>query len=104
MYITVIYFLSFVFLPLKRLYFVQLSGKQAADRISMLFKLYDIYLRHSGSSETFDNFPENHTFISFAFGGKRFLSGLQKRGIADFYWDYASPKVTDPDNKASYFV
>ena len=36
--------------------FVQLSGKQAADRISMLFKLYDIYLRHSGSSETFDEF------------------------------------------------
>ena len=35
---------------------------------------------------------------------ERFLSGLQKRGIADFYWDYASPKVTDPDNKASYFV
>ena len=35
---------------------------------------------------------------------ERFLSELQKRGIADFYWDYASPKVTDPDNKASYFV
>ena len=36
--------------------FVQLSGKQTADRISMLFKLYDIYLNHSGSSETFDEF------------------------------------------------
>ena len=36
--------------------FVQLSGKQTADRISMLFKLYDIYLDHSGSSETFDEF------------------------------------------------
>ena len=36
--------------------FVQLSGKQTADRISMLFKLYDIYLSHSGSSETFDEF------------------------------------------------
>ena len=35
---------------------------------------------------------------------ERFLSELQKREIADFYWDYASPKVTDPDNKASYFV
>ena len=201
--------------------FVQLSGKQAADRISMLFKLYDIYLRHSGSSETFDEFlywgemllndfddidkymadarmlftnvtdlreiendfsflsPEQiaaiRTFWSsfypigdtpiqeqflavwqilyalytdlreaLATEGKgyegmifrevveqmekdeccdlpytkvvfvglnalsvaeeRFLSGLQKRGIADFYWDYAPPKVTDPDNKASYFV
>ena len=201
--------------------FVQLSGKQAADRISMLFKLYDIYLRHSGSSETFDEFlywgemllndfddidkymadarmlftnvtdlreiendfsflspeqiaairtfwssfypkgdtPNQEQFLAvwqilyalytdlreaLATEGKgyegmifrevveqmekdeccdlpytkvvfvglnalsvaeeRFLSGLQKRGIADFYWDYAPPKVTDPDNKASYFV
>ena len=201
--------------------FVQLSGKQAADRISMLFKLYDIYLNHSGSSETFDEFlywgemllndfddidkymvdarmlftnvtdlreiendfsflspeqiaairtfwssfypkgdtPNQEQFLAvwqilyalytdlreaLAAEGKgyegmifrevvellekneccdlpyakvvfvglnalsvaeeRFLSELQKRGIADFYWDYASPKVTDPDNKASYFV
>ena len=35
---------------------------------------------------------------------ERFLIQLQKRGIADFYWDYASDKVTDPNNKASYFV
>ena len=201
--------------------FVQLSGKQTADRISMLFKLYDIYLRHSGSSETFDEFlywgemllndfddidkymadarmlftnvtdlreiendfsflspeqiaairtfwssfypkgdtPNQEQFFAvwqilyalytdlreaLAAEGKgyegmifrevveqmekneccdlpyakvvfvglnalsvaeeRFLSELQKRKIADFYWDYASPKVTDPDNKASYFV
>ncbi len=201
--------------------FVQLSGKQTADRISMLFKLYDIYLRHSGSSETFDEFlywgemllndfddidkymadarmlftnvtdlreiendfsflspeqiaairtfwssfypkgdtPNQEQFLAvwqilyalytdlreaLAAEGKgyegmifrevveqmekneccdlpyakvvfvglnalsvaeeRFLSELQKRKIADFYWDYASPKVTDPDNKASYFV
>ena len=36
--------------------FVQLSGKQVADRISMLFTLYDIYVRRSGSLETFDEF------------------------------------------------
>lgn len=201
--------------------FVQLSGKQTADRISMLFKLYDIYLNHSGSSETFDEFlywgemllndfddidkymvdarmlftnvtdlreiendfsflnpeqiaairtfwssfypkgdtPNQEQFLAvwqilyalysdlretLAEEGKgyegmifrevverlekdeccdlaydkvvfvglnalsvseeRFLSELQRRGIADFYWDYASPKVTDPDNKASYFV
>lgn len=36
--------------------FVQLSGKQTADRINMLFMLYDIYVRHSGSTETFDEF------------------------------------------------
>ena len=35
---------------------------------------------------------------------ERFLAQLLKREIADFYWDYVSDKVTDPDNKASYFV
>ena len=32
------------------------------------------------------------------------MAQLQKREIADFYRDYVSDKVTDPDNKASYFV
>lgn len=35
---------------------------------------------------------------------EQFLDELHKLGVADFYWDYASPKVTDPDNKASFFV
>ena len=201
--------------------FVQLSGKQAADRISMLFTLYNIYLRHSGSSETFDEFlywgemllndfddidkymadarmlftnvtdlreiendfsflspeqiaavrtfwssfypkgdtPNQEQFLAvwqilyalytelretlasenkgyegmifrevveqmekgeccdlpytkvvfvglnaLSVAEERFLSQLQKREIADFYWDYASPRVRDKDNKASYFV
>lgn len=201
--------------------FVHLSGKQAADRIGLLFTLYDIYLRHSGSSETFDEFlywgemllndfddidkymvdarmlftnvtdlreieddfsflspeqiaairtfwssfypkgdtPNQEQFLAvwqilydlysdlretldaenkgyegmifrevvermereecgelpyakIVFVGlnalsvaeERFLAQLQKRGVADFYWDYASPKVKDPENKASYFV
>lgn len=201
--------------------FIQLSGKQTADRISMLFTLYDIYIRQSGSTETFDEFlywgemllndfddvdkymanarmlfsnvtdlreiendfdflsdeqiaairsfwssfyprgdtPNQQQFLAvwqvlydlyeefraaLAAEGKgyegmifrevveslergespdlpyerivfvglnalsiseeRFLAQLQKRGVADFYWDYVSDKVTDPDNKASYFV
>lgn len=36
--------------------FIQLSGKQVADRISILFRLYTHYLRISGSPETFDEF------------------------------------------------
>ena len=201
--------------------FIQLSGKQSADRISMLFILYDIYIRQSGSTETFDEFlywgemllndfddidkymanarmlfsnvtdlreiendfdflsdeqiaairsfwssfyprgdtPNQQQFLAvwqvlydlyeefratLAAEGKgyegmifrevvesmergespdlpyeqivfvglnalsvseeRFLAQLQKRVIADFYWDYVSDKVTDPDNKASYFV
>lgn len=201
--------------------FIQLSGKQSADRISMLFTLYDIYIRQSGSTETFDEFlywgemllndfddidkymanarmlfsnvtdlreiendfdflsdeqiaairsfwssfyprgdtPNQQQFLAvwqvlydlyeefratLAAGGKgyegmifrevvesmergespdlpyerivfvglnalsvseeRFLAQLQKREIADFYWDYVSDKVIDPDNKASYFV
>lgn len=201
--------------------FVQLSGKQTADRINMLFTLYDIYVQHSGSTETFDEFlywgemllndfddvdkymadarmlftnvtdlreiendfsfldedqiaairtfwssfypkgdtPNQEEFLAvwkilynlyndlksaLAAEGKgyegmifrevvermehndccdlpymqvvfvglnalsvaeeRFLLQLQKREIADFYWDYASAKVTDLNNKASYFV
>ena len=201
--------------------FIQLSGKQSADRISMLFILYDIYIRQSGSTETFDEFlywgemllndfddidkymanarmlfsnvtdlreiendfdflsdeqiaairsfwssfyprgdtPNQQQFLAvwqvlydlyeefratLAAEGKgyegmifrevvesmergespdlpyeqivfvglnalsvseeRFLAQLLKREIADFYWDYVSDKVTDPDNKASYFV
>lgn len=202
--------------------FVQLSGKQAADRIHMLFTLYAIYIRRSDSAETFDEFlywgemllndfddidkymanarmlftnvtdlreiendfdflseqqiaairtfwssfyPKNDTpnqqeflavwqilyalyeelretlsaegkgyegmifrevveqleqeggegelpypkaiFVglnALSVAEERLLGQLQKRGVADFYWDYASDKVTDPDNKASYFV
>ena len=36
--------------------FMQLSGKQAADRIRMLFKLYELYGKRSGSTESFDEF------------------------------------------------
>ncbi|WP_165041960.1 PD-(D/E)XK nuclease family protein [Dysgonomonas sp. ZJ709] len=35
---------------------------------------------------------------------EKFLSYLQKRGIADFYWDYSSPLVKDAQNKASFFI
>lgn len=33
-----------------------------------------------------------------------FLRYLHKRGVADFYWDYSSPLVRDPQNKASFFI
>ncbi|MDO4703220.1 PD-(D/E)XK nuclease family protein [Tannerella sp.] len=36
--------------------FAQLSDKQPADRLQMLFLLYHIYIRHSGAKETFDDF------------------------------------------------
>ena len=201
--------------------FVQLSGKQLADRIRMLFVLYDIYVRLSDSEESFDEFlywgemllndfddidkymvdarmlftnvtdlraldsdfsfldenqiaairsfwssfhpqsdtPNQRRFLAvwqilyplyeefrsaLASEGKgyegmifrevveslekgdalelpyakvvfvglnalsvseeRFLLQFQGRGIADFYWDYVSEMVTDPDNKASYFA
>jgi len=35
---------------------------------------------------------------------ENFLKYLNKRGIADFYWDYSSPMVRDPQNKASFFI
>ncbi|MDR1102861.1 MAG: PD-(D/E)XK nuclease family protein [Tannerella sp.] len=35
---------------------------------------------------------------------RELMTLLQKQGVADFYWDYRSAMVTDPDNKASLFV
>jgi len=32
------------------------------------------------------------------------LKYLHKRKIADFYWNYSSPLVRDPQNKASFFI
>lgn len=199
--------------------FVQLSGKQLADHINMLFTLYDIYIRQSGSTETFDEFlywgellltdfddvdkymvnarmlftnvtdlreiENDFSFLSkeqiaairvfwtsfypksdhnqkeflsvwqilyalytelkerlsqanqgyegmlyrevvermqqeewtlpyekvvfvglnaLSVAEERFLALLQKQGIADFYWDYASDKVKDPSNRASFFI
>ena len=200
--------------------FTQLSGKQSADRISMLFSLYTIYIEKSGSQESFDEFlywgemllndfddidkymvnaaklfsnvtdlreiesdfsfldaeqiaairsfwssfypvndsPNQKEFLhvwqllfslyeslreKLAHEGKgyegmifrdvaesaaedslnlpykkivfvglnaltkaeeSFLGYLRDKGVADFYWDYASPMVMDADNKASFFV
>lgn len=35
---------------------------------------------------------------------ERLLLALLKKGVADFYWDYVGPWVTDPENKASFFL
>jgi hypothetical protein len=201
--------------------FVRLSGLQSADKVNLLFRLYEIYKRISGSDESFDDFlywgemllsdfddvdkylvnarmlftnvtdlklleddfsylspdqvaairsfwttfhpkgdtPNQKTFLalweilytlyselreSLIHEGKGYeglifrevvermkagedfelpydqlvfvglnalsvseeclLDELAKKGIADFYWDYASPQVLDPDNKASFFA
>ena len=201
--------------------FLRISGKRQADRVSMLFSLYDIYIGISGSSESFDEFlywgemllndfddidkymvdarmlfsnltdlreiedgfdfldeeqiaairsfwssfypksdsPNQREFLAvwqvlyqlynefriklssdglgydgmifrevvemmesgdevdlpydhivfvglnaLSISEERFLKQLKKRGVADFYWDYLSERVTDPDNRASYFV
>jgi hypothetical protein len=35
---------------------------------------------------------------------KMLLKHLKEQGIADFYWDYASEKIRDKDNRASFFM
>ena len=35
---------------------------------------------------------------------RELLKYFKKQGIADFYWDYASKKIQDPDNRASFFM
>lgn len=39
-----------------------------------------------------------------SFSEEQLLRYLQRRGVADFYWDYSSSLVKDPDNKASAFI
>lgn len=54
----------------------------------------------------------NLTFSKLVFVGlnghskseETLLRYLQQRGIADFYFDYSSPLVRDPYNKASFFI
>lgn len=35
---------------------------------------------------------------------EQLLKYLKRKGVADFYWDYSSSLVKDPDNKASAFI
>lgn len=35
---------------------------------------------------------------------EKFLKFLQRKGLADFYWDYTCPFVKDKENKASFFM
>ena len=35
---------------------------------------------------------------------RELLKYFKQQGVADFYWDYASEKVRDPDNRASCFM
>jgi len=35
---------------------------------------------------------------------RELLKRFKSQGIADFYWDYASEKIKDPDNRASFFM
>ncbi|MDR2775712.1 MAG: PD-(D/E)XK nuclease family protein [Tannerella sp.] len=35
---------------------------------------------------------------------KMLFKHLKEQGIADFYWDYASEKIKDEDNRASFFM
>lgn len=54
------------------------------------------------------NFPfEKLVFVGLnghSTSEEKLLTYLQKRGIADFYWDYSSSIVKDPSNKASFFI
>lgn len=59
-----------------------------------------------------EGIPNNFPFKKVIFVGlnalsiseERLLLALQKTGKADFYWDYMSEYVHDPDNKASFFA
>lgn len=58
--------------------------------------------------EPMSDFPFNQVVFvglnALSVSEERLLLALQKKGVADFYWDYVGPWVTDPDNKASFFL
>ena len=58
--------------------------------------------------ESMSDFPfDQVVFVglnALSISEERLLLALQKKGVADFYWDYVGPWVTDSDNKASFFL
>lgn len=55
-----------------------------------------------------DDFPYNrYVFIGFnvlSTAEERIFASMRDKGIADFFWDYASPAFKDGDNRASRFL
>ena len=69
-------------------------------------------LLHRQVIEHWDDIPEERFCKQYVFIGfnamtvseERLLLLLQKKGIADFYFDYSSPFLHNPDNRASLFM
>lgn len=102
--------------------FERISGKRKADRIRSLFRLYEIYRRRSGSTETFDDFLywgemllndfddvdkymadaqklfRNVSDLKELDDGYDFLSDEQIRAIRSF-WSTFYPKSDTPNQK-----
>lgn len=67
---------------------------------------------HREVLEDWDNIPltrfrEQYVFVGFnalTTSERKLMLRLQEKGIADFYFDYDSPYLCDPQNKASFFM
>lgn len=69
--------------------------------------LFREVVERAGRGETWDFPYEKIVFVglnALTAAEEKFLLYLQRVGIADFYWDYASPMVQDKNNRASYFM
>lgn len=85
----------------------ELRGRLALDGLGydgMIFR--EVVEMLEGDNET--DLPFDHlVFVglnALSVSEERLLQLLKRRGVADFYWDYISNKVVDPDNRASYFA
>jgi hypothetical protein len=87
--------------------YTKLRESLAADGHGYEGMIFRDVAERMAKGEEFDIPYDKMVFVglnALSVSEKHFLDGLQKRGLADFYWDYDSPKVLDPDNRASFFA
>ncbi len=92
-----------VLLPLYEQFKAELLKENTASE-GMIFREVTDFLKKNETPEYFAG--ENFVFIGFNAlnkSEKTLFIELQKRGQADFYWDYEADELRDPDNQASLF-
>lgn len=92
-----------VLLPLYEQFNTELLSENTATE-GMIFREVTDLLKKNETPEYFNG--KNFVFIGFnalTTSEKNLFIELQKRGQADFYWDYEADQLRDPDNQASLF-
>ena len=92
-----------VLLPLYEQFKAALLAENTATE-GMIFREVTDLLKRNETPEYFEG--KKFVFVGFnalTKSEENLFIQLRKRGQADFYWDYESEELRDPDNQASYF-